>query len=210
MFVIVNTYMMPPIYRTLFETVLDFLTDRMLNEPISNADAIFVFGHTDPRLAIYAADLYKEGKAKKIILTGKGRKNIQGFNSEADYYAALLEKEGIPRSSLILENQSMNSLENVLLGIKICRDIGFYPASLIIVAMPPLLRRSRATFEKQFPKIKTHSCGPAIPGEEYQAHAERIFQEFDRFDEYAKKGDIASIAIPRSVQEALQIVRRAL
>ncbi|HUT96250.1 MAG TPA: YdcF family protein [Candidatus Paceibacterota bacterium] len=193
--------------KTSFKRVLDFLTDQTPEEKLPKADAIFVFGHTDPRIANHAAHLYKLKKAKMIILTGKGRKNIPNFESEASYYASLMESDGIPRSSLILEDLSMNSLENVLFGIKTCHDNNFFPNSLIIVAVPPLLRRSRATFEKQFPNIKIYSSSPDIPLEEYLQHAKRILEEFDRFDEYSKKGDIASVKVPQGVQDAIQSIK---
>lgn len=193
--------------KTSFKRILDFLTDQTPEEKLPKADAIFIFGHTDPRIAKHAIHLYKSGKAEKIILTGKGRKDIPGFKSEASYYAFLMESDGVPRSSLILENLSMNSLENVLFGIKTCHDNNFYPNSLIIVAIPPLLRRSRATFEKQFPNIKTYSSGPDISLEEYLQHTKRILEEFDRFDEYSKKGDIASVKIPQDIRDAIQSIK---
>lgn len=177
--------------KTSFKRVLDFLIDQTPKEKLPKADAIFVFGHTDPRVAKHATHLYKSKKAKMIILTGKGRKDIPNFESEASYYASLMENDGVPRSSLILEGLSTNSLENVLFGIKVCHDNNFHPKSLIIVAIPPLLRRSRATFEKQFPSIKIYSSGPDIPLEEYLQHTKRILEEFDRFDEYSKKKAIS-------------------
>jgi uncharacterized SAM-binding protein YcdF (DUF218 family) len=195
---------------TSFKKVLDFLADQTPKGKLPKADAIFVFGHTDPRIAEHAVHLYKSKKAKMIILTGKGRKDIPNFESEANYYASLIENDGIPKSSLILENLSMNSLENVLFGMKACHDNNFHPKSLIIVAVPPLLRRSRATFEKQFPKIKIYSNGPDIPLEEYLQHTERILGEFDRFDEYSKKGDIASVKVPQSVQDEVQSIKSGI
>lgn len=193
--------------KTSFKKVLDFLTEQTPKEKLPKADSIFVFGHTDPRVAKHAIHLYKSGKAKMIILTGKGRKDIPDFKSEASYYASLMENDGVPRSSLILEDLSMNSLENVLFGIKACHDNNFYPKSLIVVAIPPLLRRSRATFKKQFPNIKIYSSGPDIPLEEYLQHVKRILEEFDRFDEYSKKGDIASVKIPQNIQAAIQTIK---
>ena len=79
--------------------------------------------------------------------------------------------------------------------------------------MPPLLRRSYATFRKQFPEIA--ACGSAfdVSIEEYSNPFERIRRilgEFDRFDEYEKKGDIAKVLVPDSVKSAISAIKQEM
>ena len=197
---------------SLHKIIIDFLTESTPENELPIADAIFVFGHYDPRLALHAAHLYKIGKAKKIILSGKGRDKIpSGFLTEADFYASLIEMDGVPRSALVLERESTNTLENVQFGINACEKIGFSPKSLIQVAMPPLLRRSCATFRKQFPDIAVYGSAFKISEEEYLAmprRLKRIIAEFDRLKEYADKGDIVDVQIPDVVAQALQEIRK--
>ncbi len=190
--------------------LVEFLSESVAEEKLPTADAIFVFGHYDPRPALQAAKLWKSGKAPKIILSGRGRDKIpQGFETEADFYASLIEKEGIPSSTLILEKESTNTLENVLLGIAAGKRGGFRPKSLILCALPPLLRRSIATFQKQFPDISVCGSAFAMPVDEFLAppRLKRIIGEFDRLRNYAEKGDIAPVEIPNSVQQAIDKLR---
>lgn len=192
------------------KTVLDFLLDDTPLNRLPSADAIFVFGNIDPEVARHAALLYKLHKARRIIVSGKGRVRIPNFKSEAAFFANILMKKGVPKSALILEDTAMNSLENVQRGIAAAKNAGLSPATLILVAIPPLLRRSRATFEKQFPKIKTFSSAFRIPFAYWKLRRRRLLGEFDRFTEYEKNGNIARVKIPSSVARAVTTLRRYL
>lgn len=192
---------------TLARTVVDFLIDSIPENKLPETDAIFVFGHYDPRPALQAAKLWKMGKAPKIIISGKGRDKIpQDFETEADFYASLIEKEGVPRSALILEKGSTNTLENVRLGIGESEANGPHPQSLILCSLPPLLRRSLATFRKQFPDVSVYGSAFEMLTEEFlvPARLKRIIEEFDRLNDYAEKGDIVPVRIPDSVGAAVK------
>lgn len=192
-------------------TVVEFLTKSTLLENLPQADAIFVFGHYEPLVAHHAAELWKKGKAPRIIISGKGRNAIpEGFKTEADFYAFLIESDGVPKKILILEKESTNSLENVLLGIAACRNIGFNPKSLILCAMPPLLRRSCATFRKQFPDITVYGSAFSMPEEWFTSRRiNRLLGELERLEEYAKSGNILPVEIPAEVASAAKKVRQS-
>lgn len=194
------------------EIILDFLIESIPIEKLSRSDAIFVFGHVKPEIAQHAAKLYQLDKALKIILTGKGGESIKAipdFDTEAEYYAEIIEKEGIPKKDLILENKSTNSLENVLFGIKACQKVNFNPKSLILVAAPPLLRRSCATFRKQFPAISVCGSDCRLPAKEYLHinRIQRLLDEFKRFEEYSQKGDIECINIPEKINLSIKRIK---
>jgi len=192
------------------KTVLGFLIDSTPAENLPSADAIFIFGHIDPRLPEHATQLYKLGKAPRIIISGKGRKKIPGFESEAKYYASILESNGIPRSAVILEEQAMNSVENVRLGIEACGKAGLHPKTLIVISVPALLRRSKNTFAKQFPSIKIYGSAFEVSFDEWRLRSKRLLGEFDRFKEYTKNGDMEEVIIPVKVAEAVEILRENL
>jgi len=152
--------------RPFIDIIVEFLTESTPPENLPQTDAIFVFGHYEPLVAHHAAELWKKGKAPRIIISGKGRDVIpKGFETEADFYASLIESDGVSLEALILEKEATNSLENVLLGIAACHSIGFNPKSLILCAMPPLLKRSCATFRKQFPDIIVYGSAFPMPEE---------------------------------------------
>ncbi|MBU4031133.1 YdcF family protein [Patescibacteria group bacterium] len=194
------------------DTITEFLIESVPTKDLPQSDAIFVFGHYEPLVARHAADLWKKGRAPRIIITGKGRDAIpEGFETEADFYASLIESRGVPKKALILEKESTNSLENVLLGISACRNAGINPKSVILCAMPPLLKRSRATFQKQFPEIAVYGSAFPMPQEWFTPRrVNRILGELERLDEYAKKGDIVKVKIPNKVLSAAKKIRQHL
>jgi len=182
--------------------VVDFLTESTPFDSLPVTDAVFVFGHYDPRPALHAAELYRLRKAPKIVLCGKGRDMIpEGFPTEADYYASFLIKEGIPENDVILERESTNTLENVRLGMEACIEEGVSPRSLVLTAMPPLLRRACATFRKQFPEVAVYGSGFEMDEGDYMSEPriKRLLGEFDRFKEYSEKGDIVAVDVPSEV-----------
>lgn len=196
------------------KVIVEFLSDSFPADKLLPADAIFVFGHIVPEIAEHAGALYKASKAPKIIVTGKGRDRIPGgFDSEAEYYRDILvSRMDIPENDLVIEKGSTNTLENVVFGIKQSREVGLDPKSLILCAMPPLLRRSSATFQKQFPAIKTRGSGFSMPVSWFKDmnKVQRLIEEFPRLVEYAQKGDIAEVRIPDEVIVAEKEIRQAL
>jgi len=199
-------------------TVLDFLVEKTSKDKLPLTDGIFVFGHINKVLPACAADLYLEGKAKKIVLTGKGRIEIpDGFSTEAELYASIVEAKGVPLEDIILEKESTNSLENVLFGMKKCHENGFYPKSLILVSMPPLLKRALATFKKQFPELELYGSTFDLPISEYLEPTRtsnirnpiRLVGELERFREYADKGDMITVEIPENVKSAADVIKNA-
>lgn len=188
------------------KTVVNFLIEDVPIEELPLVDAIFVFGHVEPRVAEHAAKLFKLGKAPKLIVTGKGRVPIPGFASEAEFYVSVLEKEGIFKENIISEDKAMNSLENVLYGMEAVKKNKVNVTSLIIVAVPALLKRYKAIFKKQFPRVKIYGSTYGTDLVEWKSHKKRLMGEFERFSNYFKKGDIAEVLVPQNVTDALAVL----
>ncbi len=192
------------------DLVTDFLIDSVPLEKLPICDAIFVFGHYEPQVAQHAAELWKKGKAPVIIITGKGRDDIPaGFETEADFYQSIMIANKISVSCLILERESTNSLENVLMGMMAAGKTGVNPKSIILCAMPPLLRRSCATFRKQFPEIVVYGSAFPLPESWFTpSRVNRLTTEVDRLINYAQKGDIVEVVIPNQVLSAVERIRQ--
>jgi uncharacterized SAM-binding protein YcdF (DUF218 family) len=183
--------------------ILNFLNCGVKLEDFPTADVLFLFGNPNEelaqRLAIHAERVYKkkQPKYKKMVVTGGSgeyAKLPNGFDSEASYLVSLLEKEGIYKNALIVEDESKNTLQNVIFGMKACFDAGITPRSVIAMALPPHVRRVLATFSKNFPLIEVCGSSFKIGDEEWQENPERIrrmIEEIDRLSLYAQRGDIA-------------------
>src|SRR5688572_23479256 len=79
------------------------------------ADLIFIFGTRLVEPADLAADLYHQGCASLIVVTG-GLNRKTGEN-EAQAHFQHLTQRGVPATQIILEDQSTNTLENVTFAI---------------------------------------------------------------------------------------------
>ena len=190
--------------------VFDFLTQSEPDNKIPRCDAIFVFGTTDGNVARHAALLYRQKKAPRIILTGMygsiRTEGPSGFSSEAEYLTSVAEKEGVPKESMILEPKARNTYENVILGIQACKEIAFYPKTLILVSAPYLLRRAKACFAKNSPEIKTYGSAMSVNDDYFTSYRiERIKGELPRLVKYAEGGTIVSTIVPDEIKKSAEL-----
>ncbi|MEI7742012.1 MAG: YdcF family protein [bacterium] len=198
------------------QKIVDFLCEGVSESELPKADAIFVFGNHRPFPAEQAARLYKLGAAPKIVISGNRPLNPnplftipKEFSCEADYYASIIENAGVPRSALILERQATNTLENIQFGMRECRRLGFEPRKLILIAIPQLLRRSIATFKRQFPEVECVGNRFELPTSAFtEATVKRMLGEFERYIEYAAKGDMMPVVVPSDVAAAVSRVKQ--
>ncbi len=85
---------------------------------------------------IYAMQLWKQGAAPYIVVTG-GRVEVLGpyGESEAEVMAQLLEAMGVPRSALLLEEESRNTYENAVYTQALLEEQGIERVLLVTSAM---------------------------------------------------------------------------
>ncbi|WP_036482853.1 YdcF family protein [Myxosarcina sp. GI1] len=96
---------------------------------------------------LYAAKLYKDGKAPVIILSG-GRIPWYGNPaSEAADMATLLRLMGVPQTAMILEPDSLNTYQNAIYTKKILTERKINQILLVTSAIH--MPRSLAIFNKQ-------------------------------------------------------------
>jgi uncharacterized SAM-binding protein YcdF (DUF218 family) len=94
----------------------------------------------------YGANLYRAGKAPKIIVSG-GRIDWQGNGSpEADDLTKLLIKMGVPQTDIIAEGRSLNTRDNAVYTKEILQQNNFKTILLVTSAMH--MPRSMAIFKK--------------------------------------------------------------
>lgn len=140
-----------------------------LNQPLKKADCILVLGSHDTRVAEYAVDLYLKGYAPYIIFAGglgDLTKNIFP-KPEAEIFADLALKHGVPKEKIIIENKSTNTTENVELTKRLLKSRGLDFNSFILVHKPYMERRTFATFRKCWPEKDFIVTSPPISFEDY-------------------------------------------
>jgi len=96
---------------------------------------------------LYAARIYKEGKAKYILLSGGEITWMNATSSTpADDMAEILEFMGVPKETLWLENKSQNTHENAVFSKAILDEKGIKKVLLVTSAMH--MPRAVALFQK--------------------------------------------------------------
>ena len=139
-----------------------------LNHQLEKADAILVLGSIDTRVAERGAQLYLDGWAPLIIFAGGFGRLTKGKwdEAEADKFAKIAIKMGVPKDKVLIENKSTNTGENIKFAQKILEFKGLAPKSIIIVTKPYMERRAWATAKKYWPDKKLIVTSPTISFEE--------------------------------------------
>lgn len=184
-----------------------------LNQPIEAADCLFVLGSNDPRVAEYAAELYLQGFAKKIVFSGGFGRLTEGVfeQPEADFFADIAKDAGVPSEDIIIENKSTNSGENILFTAKRLSDLSIHFDSFILVQKPYMERRAFATFQKQWPlpfkRVSVTSTKASFfdyftQDIDLYMVLEAMLGDFERIKSYPKLGFQVEQEIPSNVEAA--------
>jgi uncharacterized SAM-binding protein YcdF (DUF218 family) len=140
-----------------------------LGHELARADAIMVLCSHDTGVAERGAELFLDGWAPLLIFSG-GLGVITRHlwtEPEADQFAAIAERMGVPRASMLIENRSTNTGENVLFTRQLLAERGFDARSFILVQKPYMERRTFATFMKRWPEAHAIVTSPQVSLDEY-------------------------------------------
>ena len=132
-----------------------------LNPQPSGADCILVLGggtlaKIPPRPTVevseagdrvlYAAHLYRQGKAPRVICTGNVGTGGVAPHPEAEDMAELLEMVGVPANAIILETNASNTHQHAKNLYALLRERQFHRVLLVTSAMH--MPRSMGVFQK--------------------------------------------------------------
>lgn len=151
-----------PIVADLNQGEVEFLTELTfgMNIKPNVCDALFIFSGTHSGHWEKAIEAYEKGYIQKIVVTG-GRSltgiphpewegNQYKEYSEADVIISYLQKAGIPNHEIAYEDQSTNSLENVLYAKEVF-DFSSVK-SLMVVCKSHVAGRQLRTLMKHLPE----------------------------------------------------------
>jgi len=183
------------------------------NQVPEKSDCILALGSHDLRVAERAADLYLDGFAPLLIMSG-GLGNFtkdMWTEKEADKFAAIAIQKGVPANAILIENKSTNTGENILFTQKLLEEKGMYPQSFIVVQKPYMERRSYATFKKHWPDRSLIVTSPQISFKEYptqEISMEKVINimvgDLQRIKIYPEKGFQIYQEIPPEVWNAFE------
>lgn len=111
-------------------------------DPIEKTDVIVAVSGGDTKARIEkAVELYDEGWAPMIIFSGAA---AEGDVSNAEAMQNIAVRLGVPKSSIIIEEDSMDTAENAEFTSRIIQDKGY--ESIILVTSPYHQRRTMELF----------------------------------------------------------------
>ena len=184
-----------------------------MNHSLAKSDCILALGSHDLRVAERAADLYLEGWAPLIIMSGGlGNFTKEMWNvSEADQFAEIAIQRSVPAENILIENRSTNTGENILFTQQLLQSKGLNPQTFILVQKPYMERRSYATFKKLWPYKKLLVTSPQISFKKYPTAAiplEKVINimtgDLQRIQLYPEKGFQIHQDIPADVWDAYE------
>jgi uncharacterized SAM-binding protein YcdF (DUF218 family) len=175
-------------------------------------DCILVLGSHDTRVGVRGAELFLQGLAPLLVMSGGLGNLTKGIwhEPEADIFARIARGMGVPTDRLLVENRSTNTGENIDFSRALLREHGRDPQSLLVVQKPYMERRAYATFKKRWPEKDILVTSPPIALEDYPNDSismEDVIHimvgDLQRIREYPAKG----FQIPQDVPPA--VVRAA-
>ena len=193
-----------------------------MDHQLEKADAILVLCSHDKKVAETAAQLYLEGWAPLLIFAGGLGSVTRGMwtEPEADQFAEIAIRMGVPVERILIENRSTNTGENILFTRQLLAEKGIDPQQFILVQKPYMERRSFATFRKMWPEKDVLVTSPQVSFHEYlSGYANEELSKDDvisimvgdlqRIKLYAEKGFQIHQVIPPDVWSAYEELVKA-
>jgi uncharacterized SAM-binding protein YcdF (DUF218 family) len=189
----------------------------LMNHQLKKADAILVLCSHDKKVAETGAQLYLEEWAPLLIFAGGLGSVTRGMwtEPEADQFAEIAIRMGVPGERILIENRSTNTGENILFTRQLLAERGIDPQHFILVQKPYMERRSFATFRKMWPEKDVLVTSPQVSFDEYlDGYANEELSKDDvisimvgdlqRIKLYAEKGFQIHQEIPHDVWSAYE------
>lgn len=128
-------------------------------DDLEDGDCILVFGSYDfyKERMDKAIDLYYKKRAPKILLSGGFGK--RGVEKEAVIMKNYAIDKGIPASDILIEDESNNTMENVLYSLLVLYRDDMLPGMkrLLIVTSPAHIKRCMLTLSRYMPHYIEYS-----------------------------------------------------
>ena len=175
---------------------------------------IIALGTNDLRVAEFAADLYLRGYGPTLACTGgvahQDDMLATGWpKTEAEMYADVAQKRGVPRDRILLECRSTNMSENISFTRALLDEREIRPNAVVIAVKPFMQRRVWATLQVVWPEISATLASPRMTLDEYftpDLDPEKIINimigDLQRLWVYPRRGWSAMQLIPAEVQAA--------
>jgi uncharacterized SAM-binding protein YcdF (DUF218 family) len=191
---------------------------QLRHKPIP-ADVIIALGTNDLRVAEFAAELYHRGFGRVLVCTGAIAHQddllaTPWSKSEAEMYADVAQRRGVPRDCILLETHATNTAENIRFARALLEQHSRTPDNVVIAVKPFMQRRTWATLAVEWPEMPATVASPAMTLEEYftaELTPEKIINimmgDLQRIWIYGRRGWSAPQRVPEPVMSAWSHLR---
>ena len=187
--------------------IYDFLSD---TPPLPiKADLILAAGTYDLRVADHAADLYLQGYAPLLVVSGGfGKVTSKLFQKpEGELFAERCIALGVPEDAIVIENRATNTGENFQFSHELLR--GREVKTGIVACKPYMAKRAWATGTEQWPEITWYASGIPLRFEDYPTETitledtiQLMVGDLQRLWIYEDRGFQAHVRVPNTVLRA--------
>ncbi len=127
------------------------------SDQLKRSDVIIVLAGEHGERVKFGSQLYKEGYADTMLLSGGEIVNFPG--SKIITWAGLMKEYamrlGVPENSILLQKKSRNTYEDALFSYQILENS--LPDSVILVTSPYHSKRAASLFKKVFNHVEIYS-----------------------------------------------------
>ena len=183
---------------------------------LQQSDFILAMGSHDERVAEHAAQLFLDGYADILVTSGGFGKITKGLWKipEGQKFAEIAERMGVNASQIFIEDQAINSGENITKSRDLLAANDMMVKTGILVTKPYMRKRAFATASKQWPEISWLVSAPDLSFYDYaqsETQQDQMIQlmvgDLQRIRIYAEKGFQIAQEIPDTVWESYEILK---
>ena len=106
---------------------------------------------------IEGVKLFNTGVAKNVLVSGGNGNLIPGYFKEADWVKTQLLLFNVPDSSIVVESNSRNTIENAMYSKALLQKMGLKPPYLLVTS-DFHMRRAKMIFEKEGVPVVPYPC----------------------------------------------------
>ena len=184
-----------------------------MNQQLKKADCIIGLGSVDTNVANIASELYLKGYADKVFFSGGlGKITNKIWNeTEAEKFAKIAIKKGVPKEKIYIEKESTNTGDNFRFTKRMIEELQLDIKSCIVVCKPYDEKRARASFKKIMPEFEVIITSENISCEEYYRKngtewINVLVGDIQRMKLFYEKGWQVKMDIPKEVWDAYEVL----
>lgn len=184
-----------------------------MNQQLKKADCIIGLGSVDTNVANVASELYLQGYADKVFFSGGlGKITNKIWNeTEAEKFAKIAIKKGVPKEKIYIEKESTNTGDNFRFTKRMIEELQLDIKSCIVVCKPYDEKRAYASFKKIMPEFEVIITSENISCEEYYRKngtewINVLVGDIQRMKLFYEKGWQVKMDIPKYVWDAYEVL----